>query len=166
MPIISLIAAIDENYGIGKDNRLLCHLPADLQHFKTITMGKPIIMGRKTFNSIGKPLPGRLNIVLSRQERKLEGVKLVSSLAEILTLTADVPEVMVIGGATLYEQTLSLASRIYLTLIHHQFEADVFFPKLDKDIWSCKEAIFRPRDEKNKFDMTFCRYEKESKRVP
>lgn len=155
MPIISLIAAIDENYGLGQDNHLLCHLPADLKHFKAVTMGKPIIMGKKTFDSIGKPLPGRLNIVLSKHTQSIVGVESADSLEKAIKLAEDAAEIMIIGGATVYEQALPLASRVYLTQIHHTFTADVFFPKLDKAIWQPKEAIFAPRDEKNKFDMTF-----------
>ncbi|WP_019215976.1 dihydrofolate reductase [Legionella tunisiensis] len=148
MTIISLIAAVDENRGLGKDNHLLCHLPADLKHFKTVTMGKPIIMGRNTYDSIGKPLPGRLNIVLSRQNLSLEGVAVVDSLTKALALVKNVPDVMIIGGATVYEQSLDLASQVYLTVIHHQFDADVFFPTLSKTDWQCKDAVFQQRDEK------------------
>ncbi|ASQ47242.1 dihydrofolate reductase [Legionella clemsonensis] len=160
MTTISLIAAIDENYGLGKDNHLLCHLPADLKHFKALTMGKPIIMGKKTFTSIGKPLPGRLNIVLSKQIKKINGVEVAESLEKALALVTEVPEVMIIGGATVYQQALAKASTMYLTKIHHQFEADVFFPKFDETNWQVKEAVFFPKDEKNKFNMTFYRYER------
>lgn len=160
MTRISLVVAIDEQNGLGKDNHLLCHLPADLKHFKAITLGKPIIMGRKTYDSIGKPLPGRTNIVMSRSRLQREGVELVCSLSEALALAADAAEVMIIGGAKIYEQTLAFANRIYLTLIHHQFEADVFFPKLDESVWCCTESIFRPRDEKNDYDMTFYCYDR------
>lgn len=160
MTIISLIAAVDENQGLGKDNRLLCHLPADLKHFKMLTLGKPIIMGRNTYDSIGKPLPGRLNIVLTRQALSLAGVEVVDSLAKALALVKDVPEVMIIGGATVYEQALALASQVYLTVIHHQFAADVFFPALSKTTWQCKEAVFQQHDDKNNYDMTFYRYER------
>ncbi len=160
MSIISLIAAIDEHRGLGKENKLLYHLPADLQHFKALTLGKPIIMGRKTHESIGKALPGRLNIVLSKHPLKINDVTVVKSLDEALALTKAAPEVMVIGGANVYAQALPLANRIYLTLIHAQFDADVFFTELDKKIWHCKEAVERPHDEKNQYDITFYRYEK------
>jgi dihydrofolate reductase len=160
MPKISLIAAIDEQNGLGKANQLLCHLPADLQHFKTITMGKPIIMGRNTYESIGKPLPGRTNIVLSRKELAISGVEVAESLPKALAIAGDVPEVMIIGGASIYEQALSLASRIYLSLIHNKFGADVFFPKLNDTVWQCTEKVFRPHDEKNSYDLTFYCYER------
>ena len=158
--MISLIAAIDEQRGLGKENKLLCHLPADLKHFKEITLGKPVIMGRKTYESIGKALPGRLNIVLSQQVKLITDVTVVQSLVEAMNLTKNDPEVMIIGGATLFEQALPLASRIYLTLIHAKFEADVFFPKLEDAQWVCQEAIKRMRDEANQQDMTFFRYER------
>ncbi|MBA2651106.1 MAG: dihydrofolate reductase [Tatlockia sp.] len=160
MTILSIIVAIDEQNGLGKENKLLCHLPADLQHFKTITMGKPIIMGRNTFESIGKPLPGRTNIVLSRNVQAINGAEVVESLPQALSLVADAPEVMLIGGANVFEQVLSLVSRIYLTQIHHQFDADVFFPKLNASDWLCKEKVFRSHDEKNSYDMTFYCYER------
>ena len=160
MTIISVIAAIDEQRGLGKNNQLLCHLPADLKHFKTITLNKPIIMGRHTYMAIGRPLPQRQNIVLSRHVTSIEGVDVVSSVAEALEITSDVPEVMIIGGADLFEQTLIMADRVYLTIIHHQFDADVFFPILDDTHWKCVESQDRPKDEKNPFDMTFCCFHK------
>ena len=165
MSIISLIAAIDEQRGLGKDNALLCHLPADLKHFKETTLGKPIIMGRKTYQSIGRALPGRLNIVLSRQGIHIDDATVVESLEKALDLTTNEPEVMIIGGAKLFEQALSLADRIYLTLIHSHFAADVFFPQLKPSDWRCLEAIERVRDEKNHYDLTFCCYERNSTKI-
>ena len=102
MPQFSLVAAIDENYGLGNNNQLLCHLPADLKHFKQITMGKPMIMGKKTYQSIGKPLPGRRNIVLTTQPTHIEGVELACSMQDALELVNESPEVMVIGGAVIF----------------------------------------------------------------
>lgn len=161
MSTISLIAAIDEHRGLGKQNQLLCHLPADLQHFKALTLGKPIIMGRKTYESIGKALPGRVNIVLSKHVSAIKDVTVVSSLPEALALVESTPEVMIIGGANLFAQALPLARQVYLTLIHAQFEADVFFPELDTNIWKCKEKAERARDEKNPYDLTFYVYQKQ-----
>ncbi|CAM3068521.1 dihydrofolate reductase [Legionella steigerwaltii] len=158
--MISLIAAIDETGGLGLNNQLLCHLPADLQHFKSITMGKPIIMGRKTFASIGKPLPGRLNVVLSRSSPPIEGVVICDSLENALAQTKEFPEVMIIGGAELFAEAMNKANRLYITRIHHQFTADVFFPEIDISIWHCKEKQYREHDEKNKFNMTFYIYER------
>lgn len=156
--IISLIAIIDEHQGLGKDNSLLCHLPADLKRFKALTMGKPIVMGRKTFDSIGKPLPGRVNIVLTHHALEIEGVTIMNSLDVALKSVASEPEVMIIGGAQVYQQAMGKAHRIYLTKIHHQFDADVYFPKLDVLTWKCVEEVFYPSDEKNKYAMTFYEY--------
>lgn len=165
--IISLIAVVDEKFGLGMNNALLCHLPADLQHFKSVTMGKPIIMGRKTFESIGKPLPGRMNIVLSRQhlmsEGILEGILVVDSLDAALNLIKENQEVMIIGGAQIYEQAMVHADRIYLTIIHHQFTADVHFPSISARDWLCIDAEERPRDAKNNYDLTFCTYQRINK---
>lgn len=160
MPIISLIAAVDDSYGLGKNNQLLCHLPADLQHFKSLTLGKPIIMGRKTYESIGRPLPNRINIVLSKQELDITNVIIVDSIAKGLAVAQNAPEVMIIGGAGIYEQTIDIANRIYLTRIHHQFDADVFFPELDDSEWILVVKNTRNSDENNQFDLTFCTYER------
>ncbi len=151
---------MDEANGIGKNNELLCHLPADLQHFKAITLGKPIVMGRHTYESIGKPLPGRLNIVLSRTTKLIEGVLVVNSLEEVCSYTTDSKEIMIIGGEQLYNQTISIATRLYVSRIHHLFNADVFFPKIDEKEWNCISEEFRPRDEKNIYDLTYYTFEK------
>jgi dihydrofolate reductase len=160
MPIINIVAIIDEHSGLGHNNQLLCHLPADLKYFKELTLGKPVIMGRKTFTSIGKLLPGRLNIIVSKTLSTLEGGLVVPSFAEALAATRDTTEVMVIGGATLFAEVLPQAQRLYITLIHHHFAADVFFPPIDEEIWACKEARNRPHDEKNPYDLTFLVYER------
>lgn len=160
MTRISLIAAIDEAGGLGFNKQLLCHLPADLQHFKTITMGKPIIMGRTTFESIGKPLPGRLNIVLSRTNPSIEGVQIFDSLDKALSQTKENPEIMIIGGVQLFTDAMNKATRLYITRIHHQFTADVFFPEIKEDLWNCINKEFRQHDEKNKYAMTFYIYER------
>jgi dihydrofolate reductase len=158
--MISLIAAIDESGGLGLKNQLLCHLPADLQHFKTMTIGKPIIMGRKTFASIGKPLPGRLNVVLSKSTSVIEGVVLCDSLEKALNELKDFSEIMIIGGADLFAAAINKANCLYITRIHHQFVADVFFPKIDESKWHCQQSTFKRRDEKNKYDMTFQIYQR------
>lgn len=158
MGTLSLIAAIDENRGLGKSNQLLCHLPADLKHFKTLTLGKPVIMGRKTFESIGRPLPGRLNIVLSRKPHSIEGVTVVPSLDEALILTANTPQTMVIGGAQIFQEALPKAQALYLTIIHHQFDADVFFPAFNLTDWFCQTTTARAKDGANPYDLTFCQY--------
>lgn len=160
MSIISLIAALDEHDGIGFNNQLLAHLPADLKHFKLITMGKPIIMGRLTYESIGKPLPGRENIVISTTLKEQEGITVFSKLAEALNYTKNEEEIMIIGGSRLFAAALPLAKRLYLTRIHHQFKADVFFPKLDFTHWVCKEERRQDHDDKNNYDMTFYTYDR------
>jgi dihydrofolate reductase len=160
MTMISLVAVMDENRGLGKDNQLLCHLPADLKHFKALTLNKPVIMGRKTFQSIGKALPDRFNIVLSRQSIAIDKVTVVDSLSKAIKLAAGWPEIMVIGGATLFEEAMPLAQRVYLTVIHSHFDADVFFPALNPDVWSCCERLYRQKDEQNHFDLTFYQYQR------
>ena len=132
---ISLIVAVAENGVIGQDNGLPWRLPGDLRRFKALTMGKPIIMGRKTYDSIGKPLPGRTNIVITRQsDLHLSGCIVVGSLAEALSCI-NAEEYMVIGGADIYRQALPLAQRVYLTQVHATIEGDAFFPALDSTQW-------------------------------
>ena len=159
--IISLITAMDRNRLIGNNNQLPWHLPADFAHFKSVTMGKPVIMGRKTYESIGKPLPGRTNIVLSRDpDIRFEGVACVSSFEQALLLVADAEEVMVIGGSTIYEMLLPRANRLYLTYVDAEFEGDAWFPEFDKDQWFELESVLRKADEKNPYDCRFVTLEK------
>lgn len=138
---VAMIVACDRNHAIGKDNAMPWHLPADLQYFKRITLGKPIIMGRKTFESIGRPLPGRLNIVISRNPGwpAPEGVRGVTSIADALALAraqAESDEVMIIGGEQIYRAALSEADRIYKTEIDVEVaQADAFFPALSERDW-------------------------------
>lgn len=133
---ISIICAVAANGVIGIDNRLPWTLPADLQRFKALTMGHPIVMGRNTYESIGKPLPGRTNIVVTRQPGlKICGALTAGSLEQALALAANAPEVFVIGGANLYAQALPLADRIYLTEIHQDFDGDARMPAVDRTRW-------------------------------
>ncbi|MFI4955125.1 MAG: dihydrofolate reductase [Gammaproteobacteria bacterium] len=162
MTTINIIAAVDEAGGLGLNNKLLCHLPADLQHFKATTLGKPILMGRTTFESIGRTLPGRLNVVLSRTIKDIDGAMVFNSLETALQQLDEIPELFIIGGAQLYAQTLSLANRIYLTRIHNRFEADTFFPVIDETLWYCQNREFRRQDAKNQYDMTFCIYDRKA----
>ena len=155
-PNISLIAAVDKNYGIGLNNQLLCHLPADLQHFKQLTLGKTIIMGRKTFESIGKALPDRHNIVLSHQKSVIANVTVLSSLSAALQIIPPDNEIMVIGGADIYQQTLPLANTVYLTIIDFDFIADKFFPQLPSDVWHCIDTSPHAADALNNYAMNFC----------
>jgi dihydrofolate reductase len=158
MSKISLILAVDEAGGMGLHNALPWHLPADLAHFKKHTLGKPIIMGRKTYESIGRPLPKRLNIVLSRSHTDIHGVEVVPSLDAAFVLAKSAPEVMVIGGADIFKAALELAECVYLTRVHHVFEADVFFPELDQAIWHEHSLEMRKADEANPYDLSFYCY--------
>ena len=129
LPRVNLIAALGRNRAIGRDNALLWKLPADLAHFKKVTLGHPIVMGRKTWESLGRALPGRRNIVVSRdQDYVASGAEVCGSLHAALLLCADAPEVWVIGGAQIYAQALPLAHRMWLTEVHDEPEADAFFP--------------------------------------
>ena len=159
--IISIIAAMDRNRLIGNNNQLPWHLPADFAHFKSTTMGKPVIMGRKTYESIGKPLPGRTNIVLSRNPAtEFEGVECVSSFEEAVALVPDAEEVMVIGGSKIYEMLLPQVNRLYFTYVDAEFEGDAWFPEFDENQWLQKEAVVRKADEKNLYDCHFVTLEK------
>ena len=139
---ISLVWAMAQNRVIGRNNNLPWYLPEDLKYFKRITLGKPVIMGRKTFESIGKPLPGRTNIVATRNaDFSAEGVKIVNSLEAARTLCESIAEIdgvdeaMVIGGAEIYAQALPIAERLYLTQVHAEVEGDTFFPEFDQKAW-------------------------------
>ncbi|NOQ90403.1 MAG: type 3 dihydrofolate reductase [Gammaproteobacteria bacterium] len=159
--IISIIAAMDRNRLIGNKNRLPWHLPADFAHFKSVTMGKPIIMGRKTYESIGKPLPGRTNIVLSRNsETQFEGTICVSSFEDAVAAVPDAEEVMVIGGSTIYEMLLPQADRLYFTYVDAEFDGDAWFPEFDDKQWAEKESVLLQADEKNHFNCRFVTLEK------
>ncbi|MFA0125104.1 type 3 dihydrofolate reductase, partial [Vibrio sp. 10N.261.48.A2] len=127
--IISMIAAMANNRVIGKDNQMPWHLPADFAWFKRSTMGKPVVMGRKTYDSIGRPLPGRVNVVISRDESlEIEGVTTVTSIDQALELVSDVDEVMIIGGGSIYESCLPKANKLYLTYIDFDVDGDTQFP--------------------------------------
>jgi len=162
--LVSMIAAMDRNRLIGNKNQLPWHLPADFAHFRAVTMGKPVIMGRKTWESIGKPLPGRRNIVLTRnKDRCYEGVDCVSSFDEALALVADEEEVMIIGGSTIYEMLLPRADRLYLTIVEGEFEGDAWFPAFDTAEWREIASELRPADEKNACACRFVTLEKKVK---
>ena len=157
---ISLIAAMTRNRVIGYQNRMPWHLPADLQHFKAITLGKPIIMGRKTFESIGKPLPNRQNIVLTRSIENLNGYSmgeacLAPTLDQALALAEPQTEIMIIGGSELFQQALPLASRMYLTLIDVELEGDTFFPEWNPAEWHEIEREDHEPDDKNLYQYSF-----------
>lgn len=156
---LSLIAAIANNNVIGGKNQLLWHLPADLTFFKQTTMGKPIIMGRKTFESIGKPLPGRENIIITRNATyKAEGCLVVNSLQEALSNLTPTNEAFVIGGAELYKQAITMADKLYITNVFATFDGDAFFPAIDTNEWVLEKEERHYADEKNKFSYSFCTY--------
>jgi dihydrofolate reductase len=160
---ISIVVATDLNGGIGKDNKLLWHLPADLKFFKETTTGHPVIMGRKTFESVGRPLPNRINIIITRNLNwKSDGVLNANSLDEALALCPPDSSPKIIGGGEIYKQALPLANRVYLTVVHTQVEADTFFSVLDPKIWKESSSQFRPNDEKNPLDMEFKVFERKN----
>ena len=159
--IISIIAAMDRNRLIGNDNELPWHLPADLAHFKKVTLNKPVLMGRKTYESIGRPLPGRENIVLTRAPGlEIEGVTVVNSLQEAIQVCSAVEELMVIGGSTLYELVLPMARRMYLSYVDGEFEGDAWFPEFDDTQWDISESVSQQPDEKNRYACRFVTYDR------
>jgi len=154
--IVSVVVAIAENNAIGKNNQLLWHLPADLKHFKQITSGHTVIMGRKTYDSIGKPLPNRRNIVMTRTEGlQIPGVEVTDNIEGALALCTMDEEVFIIGGAEIYKSTMNITNRIYLTRVHQSYEADAFFPEIDFNLWNETDVEKHLPDEKNHVAYTF-----------
>ncbi len=162
-PTVSIIVAIAANNAIGKNNDLVWSLPDDFKHFKASTFGHPIIMGRKTFESLGKPLPKRENIVISRSENfQAEGCHVVNTLAKALQLAAQLDntgEIFIIGGATIYEQALAYTHRAYVTLVHAEPEADTFLPLSHFENWIEISRDVRKKDEKNEYDFDIIVYQ-------
>ncbi|GLR72548.1 type 3 dihydrofolate reductase [Agaribacter marinus] len=155
---VSIIAAMAKNRIIGKDNQMPWHLPADLKHFKSVTLGKPVLMGRKTYESIGKALPGRTNIVISRNvEYKLDDARVVESVEEAMSLASTLSsEVMVIGGGAIYEALLPKATHLYLTFIDLSTDGDTVFPDYESvGSWQIVETEKHSADDKNPHDYTF-----------
>ncbi|HAJ91173.1 MAG TPA: type 3 dihydrofolate reductase [Gammaproteobacteria bacterium] len=158
---ISIVVAMDTKGVIGRDNGLPWHLPADLQHFKRTTMGKPILMGRKTHESIGRPLPGRTNIVITRDSGyRADGCVVVHSIESALEAAGAQDEIMVIGGAEFYRQVLPRTDTIYLTRIHESFDGDTCFPDLDDADWREVERSDHTADGKNPHDYSFIRLDR------
>ena len=161
MTNLSLIAAVADNGAIGKDNDLLCHLPNDLKHFKALTLGHTVVMGRRTFESLpAGPLPRRRNVVLSSRPGQLpDTVSAYASLPEALASAADEEELFIIGGATLYKAAIDDARQLYITEIHHDFpDADTFFPAIDPAVW---EEVVRedfPADDRHAYPYSFVTY--------
>jgi dihydrofolate reductase len=160
--MITIIAAIGKNNELGKDNQLLWHLPEDLKYFKKMTLEHPIIMGRKTYESIGKPLPNRTNIVVSRKEDWFEeGILIVPSIKDAIKHAKKINEqIFIIGGGNIYEQTIDLADCLNITQVDFQTEADAFFPKIDENIWQKTDEIHHPKDEKNAYNFSFQTWER------
>jgi len=154
--IVSLVVAAAENNAIGAGNALPWHLPDDLKRFKALTLGKPIVMGRRTYDSIGKALPGRTNIVVTRRrDVRADGCIIVASVDEAFAAAEPAPEVMVIGGADLFRQTLPRADVIYLTRVHAQIAGDTFFPDLVPDDWIERDSEHHPADDRHSHAFTF-----------
>jgi dihydrofolate reductase len=155
----AIVVAMDKNRVIGRDGKIPWHLPNDLKHFRELTIGHVVIMGRKTFESIGKPLPGRVNVVLTRQKNyALPGIVVHHSLEDALSVFADSEKIFIIGGAEIYREALPLVNRLYVTLVMNEFVGDTYFPEIDKKTWDL--IIFRPigADDKNPFIHWFMKY--------
>jgi dihydrofolate reductase len=162
-PLVSMIVAMAQNGVIGRDNTLPWRLPEDLRRFKAITMGKSILMGRKTFESIGKPLPGRLNFVLTRnRDWHADGVVVVGSVDEALQKVRESDELIAIGGAEIYRLFMPFARRIYLTQVHAEVPGDTIFPDFDSTQWMDAEYSVHPADEKNAYAVTFVTLERKN----
>ena len=160
---ISIIVAASENNVIGVAGELPWRLSSDLQHFKATTMGKPIVMGRKTWDSIGRPLPGRQNIVITRQAGYVaEGCDVVASLAEAAEAAGDENEIMVIGGSEIYSLALPLADRLYMTRVHAAVDGDAFFPEIDATEWRLIDEEHHEADERNEHPYSFRVFERET----
>jgi dihydrofolate reductase len=156
--IISLVVAASKNNAIGKDNKLLWCLPNDMKYFKNVTWGMPVVMGRKSFDSLGKPLKGRKNIVITRQsDWNVEGTIPIKSLddAQFLVKNMDVKEMMVIGGGEIFRMAFEKAKRIYITRVDAELEGDTFFPVIDPRIWKLVSQKDHGADEKNKYAYSF-----------
>jgi len=156
------MAAIAANNALGKDNQLIWYLPADLKRFKKTTLNHAVIMGRKTYESLGKPLPNRTNILITRDKNyKAEGCVVVNSLKKALKIAEEVDEnPFILGGAEIYKQAMPFTDKLDITFVHHQFDADVFFPEIDKTIWKETSRENFKADENNKYDYSFVTFER------
>ncbi len=154
--MITLIAAVAENNALGKNNDLLWHLPKDFKRFKEVTSGHFIIMGRKTFESFPKPLPNRTHVIISRHKTEApEGCIVVENLEKAFEVCPKNEDIFVIGGGEIYKQTIAMADKLDITKVHSSFEADVFFPEIDRNIWKLESEEFHQKDDKHQFDFTF-----------
>jgi len=153
---ITLIVAASENNAIGKDNQMLWHLPDDFKYFKRNTVGHSIVMGRRTFESIGKALPERRNIVVTRdQDWVVEDVDVANSIDDVMKYCRDEREIYIIGGANLYKQTLPLAEKVLLTRVHTVINGDAYFPELSDEEWGLSHQEYHPKDDRHAYDFTF-----------
>lgn len=154
--MIIMIAAVAENNALGKDNELVWHLPNDFKRFKTLTSGHHIIMGRKTFESFPKPLPNRTHIIITRQKNyQAEGCIIVDSIEKALTICPKDEDSFIIGGGEIYTLGLAYTDKIEITRVHSSFEADVYFPEINKKDWKLEKNAFNKKDEKHKYDYTY-----------
>lgn len=160
--MITIIAAISENNALGKDNQLLWHLPDDFKRFKEVTSGHHVIMGRKTFESLGKKaLPKRTNIVITRQKNyNASCIVLADSLKKALQISQTDSNPYILGGGTIYKEAINIADRLDITIVHHTFEADTFFPDIDLKIWKEVSREFHSKDDKHKYDFSFLIFER------
>ncbi|MEN8776607.1 MAG: dihydrofolate reductase [Polaribacter sp.] len=161
--MITVIAAIAKNNALGKNNDLIWHLPADLKRFKKVTSGHYILMGRNTFESIGKPLPNRTTIIITRNKNYFkEGCLIANSLEKAIELAKDEEQIFIIGGAQIYKEIIAkdLADQLDITLVHKEFDADVYFPEIDLQKWKIVAREDFKADEKNKYEYSFLSYQK------
>ena len=154
--MVIMIAAVAENNALGKNNDLLWHLPNDFKRFKEITSGHHIIMGRKTFESFPKPLPNRIHVIITRQnDFEYEGCVVVQNIEKALSVCPINENLYIIGGGEIYQQSISFADQLDITRVHHSFDADVYFPEIDPEIWELTSETFHQKDERHLFDYTF-----------
>lgn len=159
--MITIIAAIAKNNALGKDNQLIWHLPADLKRFKKVTLNHHIIMGRKTYESLGKPLPNRTTIIITRNKNFIaEDSIIVNSLKEAIEAAKSDTNPYILGGAEIYAQAIKIADKLDITFVHHTFDADAFFPEIDLTIWKEVTREDLNSDEKNKYNYSFVSFER------
>ncbi len=159
--MITIIAAVAQNNALGKNNDLLWHLPNDFKRFKELTSGHYIIMGRKTFESFPKPLPNRTHVIITRQENFApEGCIVVDNIEKAISKCPVNEDIFIIGGGEIYKQTISLANKLDITKVHENFDAEIFFPEIDLNIWKLDSEEFHSKDEKHKYDFSFLSYSK------
>ncbi|MEG1622866.1 MAG: dihydrofolate reductase [Alistipes sp.] len=158
--MISVIVAVAENGVIGDKNQLLWHISEDLKHFKALTTGHPVVMGRKTFESLGRPLPNRTNVILSHQGQTIAGCTVVSAVEQAVALFAAKEEIFIIGGAQIYAQTMPLADRFYLTRVHQAYQGDTYFPDWDPTEWNLVACDTYPSGAQYPHPFTFETYER------